>query len=62
LNNGNSANVEILLSMLVTHLARVGFWMDRSPRVFISYSHDSPEHEQAVLDLANQRCGEDRRK
>jgi SEFIR domain len=23
-----------------------------SPKVFISYSHDSPEHEQRVLELA----------
>jgi hypothetical protein len=24
------------------------------PKVFISYSHDSPEHAQRVLELANQ--------
>ena len=26
----------------------------RPPRVFLSYSHDSPEHQVRVLDLANQ--------
>jgi tetratricopeptide (TPR) repeat protein len=26
---------------------------ERPPKVFISYSHDSPEHEQRVLNLAN---------
>jgi hypothetical protein len=24
-----------------------------NPKVFISYSHDSPEHAQCVLDLSN---------
>ena len=26
--------------------------MESSPKIFISYSHDSPEHSERVLDLA----------
>ena len=28
----------------------------RSSKVFISYSHDSPEHEERVLQLSNRLC------
>jgi tetratricopeptide (TPR) repeat protein len=31
---------------------------ERPPNVFISYSHDSPEHEQRVLNLANRLRGD----
>src|ERR1700738_1232168 len=30
------------------------------PKVLISYSHDSPEHEQLVLELANRLRGDSR--
>jgi SEFIR domain len=29
-----------------------------TPRVFISYSHDSPEHQDRVLALADQLCAD----
>ena len=31
---------------------------ERAPKVFISYSHDSPEHADRVLDLSNRLRGE----